>query len=266
MTKIKYSEEIIKQVKELFNEGFGARKIAKILNSTRDQVKAIYKILGIREKARLRNLLRYKKDDEELIGKKFGKLTILEVIPGSRNKRKRVKYICECGTIKIVTKMDVTRGHSKSCGCMRIDLIAYGHRKREPWTSSAMAIYKKGYDDGDITFEQFLNLSQQECYYCGAKPSKTYNAFKRNFDKHGRGSKYSVENGEFVYNGIDRIDNTDPVHNLKNSCTCCSTCNYDKRAKTQEYFEELTIRRYRQIMKRKKLNVGKEIPDKSWDT
>lgn len=53
---------------------------------------------------------------EDLTGKKFGKLTVLE---RTENKGKRTMWLCkcECGIIKPVAAADLKRGSSKTCGC-----------------------------------------------------------------------------------------------------------------------------------------------------
>jgi len=46
-----------------------------------------------------------------------------------------------------------------------------------------------------LTNEQFLGLSKQDCFYCGAEPSNVMQQ-KGSF-------------GKFVYNGVDRMDNAE---------------------------------------------------------
>ena len=106
----------------------------------------------------------------------------------------------------------------KSCGCVR---------KREAGFASANDIFlnylrnaKKRKLDFEITFEDFFSLSQKECEYCGEMPKSI--------------SRIST-NGEFIYNGIDRINNLNGYikGNLK---TCCKICNRMKLDMTMENF------------------------------
>ena len=53
----------------------------------------------------------------ELIGQKYGKLTILEYTK-SRGAGGRFKCQCECGNIAHFEKMQVLSGNNKSCGCL----------------------------------------------------------------------------------------------------------------------------------------------------
>lgn len=48
------------------------------------------------------------------VGSKFGKLTILEVLSSEK-----VKCQCECGNIVEIYKSNLSRGYTKSCGCIR---------------------------------------------------------------------------------------------------------------------------------------------------
>lgn len=57
---------------------------------------------------------------DEMIGKIFGKWTVLEKTE-HRNSDRCIMYLCkcECGTIKEVSGVNLRRGKSKSCGCYK---------------------------------------------------------------------------------------------------------------------------------------------------
>lgn len=76
----------------------------------------------------------------------------------------------------------------------------------------------------NLTLSEFKNITQQICHYCGSIPSNIY----RNPI-----SKDIV--ADYVYNGIDRVDNT-KGYVLDNCVACCRTCNWAKGKKTQEEF------------------------------
>ena len=57
--------------------------------------------------------------DKNIIGKKFGKLTVLELLPGEITTGSIAKCKCECGKITYVTRKNLTSGHTQSCGCLR---------------------------------------------------------------------------------------------------------------------------------------------------
>ena len=62
----------------------------------------------------------------------------------------------------------------------------------------------------DLTEEQFANLINKNCYYCGEVPSKRQSvSYKDNYE---------------LVNGIDRIDST-KGYTIDNCVPCCSKCN-----------------------------------------
>jgi hypothetical protein len=84
----------------------------------------------------------------------------------------------------------------------------------------------------NITFEQWTDLSQKNCYYCGIKPTTKYNYFASDSS---RPSKKKALEGEFCYNGMDRID-SDKYHTIDNVVPCCYTCNRNKNNLPVEKF------------------------------
>lgn len=56
-----------------------------------------------------------------MIGKKYGRLTVLEVF--KVNNRIKCKCICDCGTIKDIQKYHLLSGATKSCGCLQKQIL-----------------------------------------------------------------------------------------------------------------------------------------------
>ena len=54
-----------------------------------------------------------------LIGQKYGRLTVIERYKNSKNNRVQWKCKCDCGNYKIVTSSDLRSNKIKSCGCLR---------------------------------------------------------------------------------------------------------------------------------------------------
>lgn len=58
----------------------------------------------------------------DLIGKKYGRLTVIEY-HGLNNRGKSMwKCRCECGNTSVVLGNRLTSGHTKSCGCYSVEL------------------------------------------------------------------------------------------------------------------------------------------------
>jgi hypothetical protein len=168
----------------------------------------------------------------DLIGQKFGRLTVLEKANSIKGDT-AWKCKCDCGNIKITKTEYLRNGDCKSCGCITKERCvvmskSLTRRKYSPLEATARFIWNKRYSEMD--FEDFYNLSQQNCYYCGEPPS--------NIDSCAGdlSSEYMKNNSIFIYSGLDRIDSNKP-HSKENCVPCCKFCNYAKRERSVEEFK-----------------------------
>lgn len=60
-----------------------------------------------------------KRDTSSLIGKRFGKLTVLEFYGINRYRYSMFICQCDCGKKVIVSQNKLKSGHTRSCGCLR---------------------------------------------------------------------------------------------------------------------------------------------------
>jgi hypothetical protein len=169
----------------------------------------------------------------ELTGQKFGRLTVIKrSYPNDRYNHANWLCKCNCGKEKIIKGDCLTRGITKSCGCFRrekakslgkrvkLDLgIASMHQRFYAYKSQAKF---KGLIF-ELTEEQFHKITQKNCYYCGAKPNNIQNT--------------PGTNGNYIYNGIDRVDNS-KGYTLDNVVPCCWLCNSRKGAITLQEFKD----------------------------
>lgn len=66
-----------------------------------------------------------------MIGKKFGKLTVLEELQERKHGSKVYKCICDCGNIINVRGYSLKNGNTKSCGCLKREhAVILGKDKR----------------------------------------------------------------------------------------------------------------------------------------
>jgi 5-methylcytosine-specific restriction endonuclease McrA len=72
-------------------------------------------------------------------------------------------------------------------------------------------------------------LCESDCHYCGAHPSNV--------------KKIKSGNGEFIYNGIDRINSSGP-YSILNCVTCCEQCNKAKLDYSVKEFKDWIERVY----------------------
>jgi len=171
-------------------------------------------------------------------GQKFGNLTIVEQAEKPKNLKKEDSgkhYLCKCicGNEKIIRLAHLISGTTISCGCFLKTLEgkliqSKKNAKFHPQEALAKSIYESKYNDGNLTFKQYVVLSQLNCHYCDCLLQKTRinNSFK-------------IENNKilskFLCNGIDRINSNLP-HNFDNSLPCCKFCNLAKRERSYKDF------------------------------
>lgn len=173
-------------------------------------------------------------------GQKFHRLTF--ICPTDRKYKSSRNIIwqlqCDCGSTVYAAPSEVTAGRTKSCGCYLSEICALmgkdnqANRIYDPIISSARTVwitYKDGCD-----FDTFFSLSQQPCHYCGREPYRTFNVGTSR-RKGENVSVYQMEQGNFTYNGLDRIDSS-KGHSPDNIVPCCWDCNEMKGDRTYEEF------------------------------
>lgn len=58
-----------------------------------------------------------RKDYSYLIGQKFGKFSVTQLLPREIGKKPKARVVCDCGAVKDVLIVDMVRGKVRSCGC-----------------------------------------------------------------------------------------------------------------------------------------------------
>jgi len=168
------------------------------------------------------------------IGTQFGDLLLIKRLPQRKiGKSRKSMWLCRCicGSEREYQSNNVVCGNSRNCGCKRFG------RKPKNILNKGIANAKSVYDnyrrgaktrclDFELSFDEFLTLCVGNCHYCGIPPSQIMDV------KNSQGK--SRLNGEFIYNGIDRLDNN-KGYELENCVSCCGTCNI---AKTNMVYED----------------------------
>lgn len=86
---------------------------------------------------------------------------------------------------------------------------------------------KKG-RDFNLTIEQFKQLTQSNCHYCGLPP-------KKQISNHNIKQDEVRNRGAYTYTGIDRKDSSQG-YTPENSLPCCHQCNIAKMDMTYDEF------------------------------
>jgi len=163
----------------------------------------------------------------DLTGKNFNRLTVIKrSYPNTKQGHPRWLCKCDCGIEKVINGTDLRIGKTQSCGCLQREIVS--KKRLKPRLSNmrvTISNYKAGAErrglEWDLTEEQFKEITQKDCYYCGTKPNNRIE---------NKGS-----NGAYIYNGIDRVNNN-KGYTIENSVPCCYTCNRRKgKSSLQEY-------------------------------
>lgn len=154
-----------------------------------------------------------------MIGKEIGALTVISYSEGKWDCR------CICGKIikcKTQSLNKVNKKVLKSCGC----IPKYNKLADETLAAKHLlySSYKKGAKRRGhsflLNFEEFINLVQQKCFYCGEEPLQCCK------------NKYAKD---FYYNGLDRVDNSKGYF-LENVKVSCFKCNNAKQKRSKDDF------------------------------
>lgn len=91
---------------------------------------------------------------KDLTAQKFGKLTVIEYA-GSNRGRSSWKCKCEGGNIVIVNQMELMRGHTLSCGCLR---SSFGELRIEELLKENQVEYQREFSFLDLVSENNIPL------------------------------------------------------------------------------------------------------------
>lgn len=173
----------------------------------------------------------------DLTDKHFGRLHVLSI---ARKDENGLHWLCNCtcGKQIVLRGSSIARGLTQSCGCYKAEQMSKRTKGKIPATRLAYgeaakrALYRSYKADAldrnmvfELTLEQFTLLTSTSCFYCGVVPTNSYLPGNR------------LHYGAYIYNGIDRKDNT--IGYVFNNCVaCCKICNYAKKTMSaQEYID-----------------------------
>jgi hypothetical protein len=161
-----------------------------------------------------------KVDPNELVGKRFGFLEVVELHHVDKEAYWNCK--CDCGKSSIVRRTQLIQGKTKSCGHYKITCNIQD--SDTPALKEVMKNYKR--DDRGLEFtlniDEFRTLTSANCHYCNSPPLNIKKRRNPNLKP-------------YIFNGLDRKDNS-KGYTLENVVTCCKFCNYAKHTSTYEDF------------------------------
>lgn len=185
----------------------------------------------------------------DLTGKKFSRLYVLELIREKNKHGRKWKCRCDCGNITYVYGKNLKNGHTTSCGCFHKEKLSsmFSKEKGKAGFTRLKLSYSYGASRRNLDFnlsdEVLDQLFKGNCFYCNSAPSK----ISKNTSKST--SKEAIRNGEYVYNGIDRIDSS-KGYIPKNVVSCCFDCNTAKHQKSILEFKDWLIKCYKNFIEK----------------
>ena len=167
--------------------------------------------------------------------------------------RRRIKVRCKCGKEWEPQLVNILNGNTSCCGrtpCKSYSYISDKERDVEVGWKALQYVYKRHAEKRGLafklTYEEFKNILQQDCTYCGVKPNQVYQLFKR-------GTKEIRAGVPVTYNGIDRVDSS-LGYTLDNTVPCCRSCNWAKMDHSLDHFKKRIIAIYNN------LNLSSYVP------
>lgn len=183
-------------------------------------------------------------------GTKVNRLTVQgwfwqEYTHKERKKRRRMYIcLCECGGLTHARSFALRHKIAYSCGCYvkelqaaRMSKSGYDYLIRSILRNYRYSALRRGYEF-TLTYGQFAQIVQSDCYFCGAKPHTQLKDYMRRLK--------TKDVSAFRYNGIDRLDNT-RGYVLDNCVPACDICNNAKSTLSYETFVDWVRRVYEHL-------------------
>jgi hypothetical protein len=161
---------------------------------------------------------------KDLTGQRFGKLVVISFVSkGTRKSSPKWLCHCDCGNEKVIAANNLNSGNVRSCSCLsRLEVgLAAKRRVFKEYEKHAIEHNR----DFSIDFDSFISICTKPCFYCGANPARSMK----------KSARKATFNGDFLCNGVDRVDN-DEGYTILNSVSCCRICNWMKRHLTKHEF------------------------------
>jgi len=175
-----------------------------------------------------------------MIGVRYGKLTVIRKLDKTTVGRTKYLCRCDCGNEKCVLDYNLKNNHTTSCGCVRGKKRGEQLKIERGLASKHLLYTKYKYSalrrniEFDLEFDYFIELTSNVCHYCGALPNRSI--------------AHTRSNGDYIYNGIDRKDNT-KGYIINNVYSCCFICNRAKGDLSYEEYKLWIVRTYNHMEK-----------------
>ena len=152
---------------------------------------------------------------KDLVGLRFGRLTVVRYLGSIPNEHGKYLCRCSCGTEVEVYSNNLRKGNTKSCGCLQRERVSKVRRSR-PYEALYKSLARRAHRRNlamDISYEDFVGYTAQgECHYCG------------------EAVHWSEYNGGNKGYNLDRKDNSQGYLG-SNIVVACGRCNQGKSSR-----------------------------------
>lgn len=156
----------------------------------------------------------------DLVGQKYNKLTVVEKVPSNPPKQIKIKWLCkcDCGNEVVVRGDHLRRGHTRSCGCLILEI----NKKRKGVKRPGVGLKGKlngNWKGGISTAIQIIRGSNSYSNWRN-------DIFKRDDYTCQSCSRRGCElNAHHISNFSSMFDKEDEIlYDLDNGVTFCKTC------------------------------------------
>ena len=171
-----------------------------------------------------------------LIGRKFGRLEVIEKATKNNNGRTRWLCKCSCDNIKIINSKELLNGNTISCGCYRIEQL---HKRNYKGTKDISKTYfndlkncaKRRGLEFNIIIEEIQELLEKQEYICdlsglfikgsacNKRKCSTYSEQTASLDRIDSNKGYTIDNVRWVHKDINRFKNNYTDEKFLEMCT-----------------------------------------------
>lgn len=113
---------------------------------------------------------------KNLNGSVFGRLTVLRIEP-SRNRRSWVCQ-CTCGNTCVVAQRELTRGDTRSCGCIRKEMLVVRNREGKVDHSALSSAERSAYRKWSLMWSRVRNPTGKSYCYEGLSVCSRWEVFE----------------------------------------------------------------------------------------